>query len=82
MSRQVLTEDRLALSLDEVAALLSVHERTVRRLVERGELEVVRFGKAVRVPREALARLLDSRRAATTHVQQRRQRAIGEDNGR
>jgi excisionase family DNA binding protein len=37
------------LRLDDVAAELSVSLRTVRRLVTRGDLPVVRVGSAVRV---------------------------------
>jgi excisionase family DNA binding protein len=36
------------LTTREVAAVLHVHPRTVQRLVERGELSVVRLGSAVR----------------------------------
>ena len=33
------------------------------RAAKRGELEVVRFGRAVRIPYDALARLIDERRS-------------------
>lgn len=38
----------------EVAALLQVSLRTVRRLIADGTLPSVRIGRAVRVPQEAL----------------------------
>jgi excisionase family DNA binding protein len=48
----------------EAAALLSLHPLTLRRMAARGELEVVRFGRAVRIPRDALTRLVDERRSS------------------
>ena len=36
------------LTTSETAALLQVHPRTVQRLVERGQLEAIRLGTAVR----------------------------------
>jgi excisionase family DNA binding protein len=38
----------------EVARRVRVSESTVRRLVARGELEGIRFGKAIRIPADAL----------------------------
>ncbi len=49
-------------TFDEAAALLSLHPLTLRRMASRGELEVVRFGRAVRIPHDALMRLVDERR--------------------
>lgn len=43
------------LTLAETAAVARVSKRTVERLVKSGALEVVRFGRAVRVPIAALA---------------------------
>ncbi len=50
----------------EVAALLSLHPLTIRRMASRGELEVVRFGRSVRVPYDALVRLVEERRDSPT----------------
>src|SRR5262245_38692688 len=42
------------LSIDQVAAQLGLHVRTVRRYVRHGRLRAVRIGKQYRVAREAL----------------------------
>jgi excisionase family DNA binding protein len=54
------------LTTHEAATLLHVHPRTVQRLVERGELEAVRVGTAVRFDPADLAGLTTrlKRRAA------------------
>lgn len=36
--------------IEEAAEALSLSERTVRRMIARGELRVHRFGRAVRIP--------------------------------
>ena len=47
--------DTLLWNLDEAARQLGgLSIRTVRRLIERGELPVVRIGRAVRVPADAI----------------------------
>ena len=49
----------------EVAELLGVHPRTVRRLVASGQLAAIQLGgrgTGIRVPREALREWLSSRR--------------------
>lgn len=43
-----------AYTVDEVAAILKVHPRTVYRMVERGELRGVKVGVLWRIPQEAL----------------------------
>jgi excisionase family DNA binding protein len=45
------------LLVPEVARELRVSERTVRRHIAAGDLDVIRFGRSVRVPRTALAAL-------------------------
>jgi len=50
------------LTIANVAALLQVSTKTVRRLIERGELDFIRIGRAIRIQPRALA-LLISRRA-------------------
>ena len=60
-------EDELApagvalLTTREVADALHVHPRTVQRLVERGELAVVRLGGAIRFDPAELVRLIAER---------------------
>jgi excisionase family DNA binding protein len=51
--------DRLLLTLPEAAKALSVGTRTVRRLMERGELPKVKVGRCVRVPAEAVKAWVD-----------------------
>ena len=48
------TDDRLLLRIPEAAARLGLGRSTVYELVQRGELPVVRVGRAVRVPLAAL----------------------------
>jgi excisionase family DNA binding protein len=38
----------------EVAQRIRLSESTVRRLVRRGDLAAIRFGKAIRIPADAL----------------------------
>lgn len=44
----------ILLRVREVASLLRLGESTVKAMVQRGELPVVRCGRAVRVPRQEL----------------------------
>ena len=50
------------LTIANVAASLQVSTKTVRRLIDRGELDAIRIGRSIRIQPEALA-LLISRRA-------------------
>ena len=50
------------LTIANVAASLQVSTKTVRRLIDRGELDAIRIGRAIRIQPTALA-LLISRRA-------------------
>jgi excisionase family DNA binding protein len=52
-------DDRLLLRLPEVAARLGLGRTTVYDLVQRGELPVVRVGRAIRVPVGALQRWVE-----------------------
>ena len=47
------------LSLNEVAGLLSVHPGTIRNLVKRGDLPVVRVGSAMRFSTEAVRKYVE-----------------------
>jgi excisionase family DNA binding protein len=47
-------EERRVLTPRQVAEQLVVSERTVIRLIERGELRGIRVGRQWRVPKEAL----------------------------
>jgi excisionase family DNA binding protein len=54
------------LSINQVAARLGLHVRTVRRYVREGRLGAVRIGKQYRVPREALDALTGTTPVAPT----------------
>ena len=55
------TDDRLLLRLSEVAARLGLGRSTIYELIQRGELPVIRVGRAVRVPVVALERWVERR---------------------
>ena len=52
------------LTVEEVAARLALARGTVYGMTQRGGLPVVRIGRAVRVPEEALARWVAERTSA------------------
>ncbi len=52
--------ETLLLTYDDAARLLKVCKRTVERLVVRGELPVVRVGRAPRISRAALMQWLEN----------------------
>jgi excisionase family DNA binding protein len=54
------TASRL-LTVDEVASLLRLHHRTVRKLIANGELRAVYIGRAVRIREDEVERFLDER---------------------
>jgi excisionase family DNA binding protein len=56
--------ESLLLRVPEAAQLLGLGRTTTYDLIARGEIPVVRVGRAVRVPREALVAWIASRREA------------------
>jgi excisionase family DNA binding protein len=48
------------LSVDDASAILSVSSKTVRRMIDRGELPTCRLGRLVRVRRSDLERYIAS----------------------
>ena len=51
--------ERLAVTVEEAAALLGISRNLAYELVAREELPSIRLGRRVLVPRQALDRLLD-----------------------
>lgn len=47
------------LTVKEVGAQLRVSDRTIRRLIARGQLEAVRLGRSVRISPSSLERMLN-----------------------
>ena len=50
--------------IDEVAAILKVSGKTVRRMIQRGALPAHRFGRLLRVSPDDLGRYIAARREA------------------
>ena len=46
------------LTIPDIAVLLQVSTKTVRRLIDRGELDAIRIGRSIRIQPEALALLI------------------------
>jgi excisionase family DNA binding protein len=49
------------LTASEVAEILNISVRSVRRMIDDGRLSVVRIGRAVRVRPEAIAALIEGK---------------------
>jgi excisionase family DNA binding protein len=54
----------LAYTIRELAHAVRCSERTIRRAISSGQLNVVRIGRCVRVPRESLKDFLSTNGAA------------------
>ena len=50
----------------EVAAMLRVSDRQIRRLIERGDLEAIRVGGIWRIKKESLSAWIDRQSDVTT----------------
>jgi len=50
------------MTVEEVATRLKVDESTVYRIIQRGEMRCVHFGKSVRVMRQDLAEFIEQNR--------------------
>ena len=55
-------EARLAITFQEAAELVSVSEKTIRRLVDQGELPVVKIGRAKRIAVKDLEQMLEDKK--------------------
>lgn len=49
-------------TLDETAEQLSVHPKTVSRLIDKGEIAVVRIGRCIRIEVRSVAAYIDRQR--------------------
>jgi excisionase family DNA binding protein len=67
--------ERLAYRVPEAAATLGISERSVWKLISEGEIQVVRSGKIVLVPRTVLEEFL---RRGLEQEQQRREPEVPE----
>lgn len=56
-----LSNERLLLRIDEVASLIGVSRTTAYALVNKGEIPSVRIGGLLRIPNDALRRLIEER---------------------
>jgi excisionase family DNA binding protein len=56
-----LSNERLLLRIDEVAALIGVSRTTAYALVNKGEIPSIRIGGMLRIPNDALRRLIEER---------------------
>jgi excisionase family DNA binding protein len=50
----------LTVSVEEAGRILGYSRNTAYEAVRRGELQIIRLGRKIRVPKAALQRLLDS----------------------
>lgn len=57
----IVGQDAVLLKAEQVAQMLNLGRSTVFELMASGQLPVVRFGRAVRVPREDLDRWIRDR---------------------
>ena len=47
------------LSVDDVSQILSVTPRTIRRLIKAGDLDAIRIGRLIRIPKDKLVEYLE-----------------------
>ena len=52
-------------NVNECAEVFGVHPMTVRRLIQRGELECVHIGKSVRITRQQMIEFIESQGVQT-----------------
>lgn len=61
----------------EVAEFLRTHDSTIDRLVKTGQLEAVKFGATVRIPRESVEKFLSAAKSAEPVTSRTRRAARG-----
>jgi excisionase family DNA binding protein len=63
-----ISNERLLLRIDEVAQLIGVSRTTAYALVNKGEIPSVRIGGLLRIPNEALRKLIEERADGGEHI--------------
>jgi excisionase family DNA binding protein len=56
-------DDRLLWTINETAKQLSVHPKTVSRLIEKGEIPFVKIGSGIRIEKQSVYHFIESQRA-------------------
>jgi excisionase family DNA binding protein len=59
-SRQRVPDNALLVTVDQAAEMLSLGRVTVYRLIREGKLEVRHFGRATRITRKSIEKLVDA----------------------
>jgi excisionase family DNA binding protein len=59
-TKESIPSSRLLYTADEVAAMLKVHVRTVRRLISRGALKKAKAIRHIRIPKESIDAFIKS----------------------
>ncbi len=60
MGKQSIREGSLTLTISQAAVALGISDYLARRLVKEGAIRAVRLGQIVRVPKNAIAEMLDT----------------------
>jgi excisionase family DNA binding protein len=55
------------LTVSEAAARLQVSVKTIRRLIDRGDLPALRIGHLIRIPEESFESFLEARKIKNPH---------------
>ena len=55
-------DDRLLWTINETAKQLSVHPKTVSRLIEKGEIPFVKIGSGIRIEKQSVYHFIETRR--------------------
>ena len=56
-------DDVLLLSIADVSKMLNVSDRTVRNLLQNGQLPSVRIGRCIRIEKQSVCHFIEERRA-------------------
>jgi excisionase family DNA binding protein len=56
-------DDVLLLSIADVSKMLNVSDRTVRNLLQKGDLSSLRIGRCIRIEKQSVCHFIEERRA-------------------